>query len=335
MYSFEEDEIVGFRLYLDNPCHSLIGDQYQTLDIYVQRCPIGFQILEGDDKCTCAKIVQNLSHNCYIDNNSFEREKNSFWISLKNSADQLIVYASRCPLDYCRNSPVNVTLSDPSVQCEFNRIGILCGQCQQNFSLAFGSLHCIQCDNKHVALVLFFIIAGVALIAALFLLRLTVAVGSLNGLFFYANIIQANHQAFFPRATINFFTIFISWLNLDFGIETCFYKDMDIYAYSWFQFWFPSYLWLLVGSIILVRRYSQSIALQLGQNPVAVLATILLMSYSKTLQAIIVPLSSSSLKYYNTSDYSESRQIIWLFNGSIGFFEEPKHIALGLLLSYQ
>ena len=176
-------------------------------------------------------------------------------------------------------------------------------------------------SNKCTTLFLFFLMAGIALIAAIFLLRLTVAVGSLNGLFFYANIIQANHQAFFPRATINLFTIFIAWVNLDLVIKTCLYDGMDIYVYSWFQFLFPFYFWLLVGSIILACKYSPSIAKRFGQNPVAVLATVLLMSYSKILQAIIVPLSSSSLKYYNTSDYSESHQIIWLFEGSIGLSE--------------
>ena len=137
-----------------------------------------------------------------------------------------------------------------------------------------------------------FALAGVALIATISLFQLIVSVGTLHGLFFYAklNIIQANHQAFFPRATINFFTVFISWLNLDIGIETCFYDGMDIYAYSWFQFLFPFYLWLLVGCIVLLCRYFQSIAKRLGQNPVAVLATLFLMSYSKILSAVIVPL---------------------------------------------
>jgi hypothetical protein len=41
--------------------------------------------------------------------------------------------------------------------------------------------------------------AGVALIVIIFQFRLTVSVGTLNGLFFYANIIQTNHQAYFPR----------------------------------------------------------------------------------------------------------------------------------------
>ena len=102
--------------------------------------------------------------------------------------------------------------------------------------------------------------------------------GTLSGLFFYVNIIQANSQAYFPRTTINFFTIFISWLNLDLGIENCFYDGMDMYVYSWFQFLFPFYVWFLVGCIILACHYSQSVAKRFGQNPVAVLAALLLMS---------------------------------------------------------
>ena len=71
----------------------------------------------------------------------------------------------------------------------------------KNFALALGSLHCILCNNNHSALTLFFALAGVALVAVIFILRLTVSVGTLHGLLFYANIIQANHQAFFPRVT--------------------------------------------------------------------------------------------------------------------------------------
>ena len=291
--------------------------------------PCWLEIQEGDGKCACDKNVQSLTQNCYIDNSSFERSRNSFWISLTDN-DELIVYDSRCPLEYCMDSSVNVTLTDPSVQCDFNRTGILCGQCQKNFSLAFGSLHCIPCDNKHTTLVLFFIMAGITLVAMVFFLRLTVAVGTLNGLFFYANIIQASSQAFLPREMISLFTVFISWLNLDFGIESCFYDGIDIYVYSWFQFLFHFYVWFLVGCIILACHYSQTIAKRLGQNPVAVLATLLLMSYSKILQAIIYPLSSTHLTYYNSSDDSKFHRTIWLYDGSIGFFKEPKHIALGL-----
>ena len=128
-----------------------------------------------------------------------------------------------------------MTLGNPNVQCNFNRNDSLCGRCIKNFSLALGSLHCLSCSNWYIALILPCALAGIILVTIILLLRLTVTVGTLNGLLFYANIIQANYEAFFLRATINFFTIFISWLNLDLGIETCFYDGMDfmhIHGYS-------------------------------------------------------------------------------------------------------
>ena len=319
-----------FKLYPDNPCQNLIKGL--TLRIHVLPCPVGFDLSQIDSKCVCAMMLKKLGiQNCYIDGKSgtIERMKNNFWI-YEQSNETLILHEFPCPLDYCTSNPLNVTLSDPSVtvQCDFNRNGIVCGQCQKNFSLALGSLHCITCDNIHITLIVLFALTGIALVALIFLLQLTVSVGTLNGLFFYANIIQANRQSFFPRAIMNIFTTLISWLNLDLGIETCFYDGMDIYAYSWFQFLFPFYVWLLVGCIILACRYSRSFAKQLGQNPVAVLATLLLMSYSKILDAVIVPLTLTSLTYYTAMN--ETRSVVWLYDASIQYFIEPKHTTLGV-----
>ena len=318
-------ESLYFALSPLNPCQSLV--EGLTLIIHVQPCPVGFDLSSADSKCVCAMPLEKFGiQNCYIDSKSgtVERIKNNFWI-FKQSNETLILHKFPCPLDYCTSSPLNVTLSNPSVQCDVNRIGRLCGQCQINFSLALGSLHCISCDNTHIALIVPFALTGIAIIAIIFLFQLTVSVGTLNGLFFYANIIQGNHQAFFPRAKINFFTVFI---NLDFGIETCFYDGMDIYAYSWFQFLFPFYVWFLVGCIILASHYSQSIAKRFGKNPVAVLATLLLMSYSKILGAVIVPLTWTYLTYYTKSN--ETRSVVWMYDASIPHFGEPKHTALGL-----
>ena len=334
LYSLTTDDTCrNFKLYLQGPCQSLIDGL--TLEITIVPCPLGFELSKNQLlQCSCSKRLLKFTQKCSIDNSiaKIRREKNNFWISQKIEIDLdikfLLIHEFRCPLDYCKDIPQDVILSDPSVQCDFNRTGIICGQCRENFTLALGNLHCIPCNNKYTALILFFMIAGVALIAIIFLFRLTVSVGTLNGLFFYANVIQANHQAYFPRATITLFTVFISWLNLDLGIETCFYDDMDIYTYSWFQFLFPFYVWFLVGCIILASRYSQSIAKRLGQNPVAVLATLLLMSYSKVLGAVIVPLTWTYLTYYTVSN--ETRSVVWMYDASMPYFGEPKHTALGL-----
>ena len=103
---------------------------------------------------------------------------------------------------------------------------------------------------------------------------------------------------------------------------------MDIYAYSWFQFLFPVYAWFLLVLIIFICRYSRSFAKRLGQSPVAVLATLLLMSYSKILGAVIVPLTWTSLMYYTA--LNETQSVVWLYDASIQYFVESRHIALGL-----
>ena len=326
LYSADKDKHETFTalyfLYPSSPCKIYV--EQQQLFIVIHPCPLGFT-LSDQGKCTCDEKLVKLTPNCFIDDLSIERRRNNFWLSKYNN-DTIIIHRFRCPLDYCKIEAINVTLSNPNLQCDFSRNDTLCGHCQKNFSLALGSLHCLSCSNQYLALVLPFAIAGALLVAVILLFRLTVAVGTLNGLLFYANIIQANYQAFFPRATINFFTIFISWINLDLGIETCFYDGMDIYAYSWLQFLFPFYIWFLIGCIILVSRYSRSFAKTLGTNPVAALATLLLMSFSKVLKAIITPLSWTYLTYYNSTN--ESHRIVWLYDGSTDFFKDPKHVLL-------
>ena len=101
---------------------------------------------------------------------------------------------------------------------------------------------------------------------------------------------------------------------------------MDIYAYSWLQFLFPFYIWFLICCIIVVSHHSKSFTKTLGTNPVAVLATLLLMSFSKILKAIITPLSWTYLTYYNSTN--KSHRIVWLYDGSIDFFQTPKHTVL-------
>ena len=262
-----------------------------------------------------------------------KEKKNTFWVSKQENNSGLIFHNNRCPFDFCKDEKLNVTLDNANVQCDFNKNGILCGQCREQYSLALGTLHCLDCFKKdyYSVLVLPFALAGIALVMVILLLNLTVDVGTLNGLIFYANIVHSNREAYFQhtREINNFHAIFISWLNLDFGIESCFYNGMDIYVYSWLQFLFPFYLWFLIGAIIFICRYSQRASRSLGRNPVAALATILFLSYGKILNAIIAPLSKTELVLISTNE-SFSTRSVWLYNGSVEYFTDPKHIALGL-----
>ena len=121
---------------------------------------------------------------------------------------------------------------------------------REGYSIALGTLlHCLPCSNDYLALILPFSLAGIALVAVLLLLRLTVTAGTIQGFIFYVNIIQANTSFFFPAGEVNILTVFIAWLNLDLGIESCFYDGMTAYAYIWLQFLFPFYVWFLIGTV--------------------------------------------------------------------------------------
>ena len=90
-------------------------------------------------------------------------------------------------------------------------------------------------------------LVGVVLIAVLLILNLTVAVGTLNGLIFYANIIAANKGTYLLFQKPNFRTVLIAWFNLEFGFDTCYFEGMDMYAKTWIHMAFPVYIILLVA----------------------------------------------------------------------------------------
>ena len=254
-------------------------------------------------------------------------ETQTFWVGTEYRDGNYtgLILHPHCPLDYCiSNYPDDISVNDLDSQCSFNRSGILCGSCQHNLSLALGSSQCLPCSNYYLALLIPFAVAGVALVFILFMLRLTLSTGTLSGLIFYANIVAVNKEIFFPPRTTNVLTVFIAWLNLDLGIETCFFNGMDTYARTWLQYVFPFYIWLLVSIIIVVSHYSVRVPKLLGRNPIAVLATLFLLSYAKLLRTIIASFSATVLDYPGNST-----DTVWLYDGNIRFLR-GKHIPLFL-----
>ena len=148
-----------------------------------------------------------------------------------------------------------------------------------------------------------FALAGIALVVVLIALNLTVSVGTINGLVFYANILRVNQATFFPPNTINsFLRWFIAWVNLDIGIESCFYNGLDAYVKTWLQFTFPLYIWSIALLIIVLSRYFKTAARLSSKNALQVLATLFLLSYAKLLRIFITVFSFTVVTYPNRSE---------------------------------
>ena len=295
-----------------------------TVHIEVRLCPLGFVFNNNSQTCICHPKLQQHEINCSIDTQTVYR-RSPLWINatfLNETYTQVLVH-NHCPFDYCKDGNIQLNMEYPDEQCALSRSGVLCGSCQQNLSHVLGTSNCKECSSHFLLLIPVFIVAGIVLVVFLMLLNLTVSVGTINGLIFYANIVRANQAIFFPQGTNNqFLSIFIAWLNLDLGIETCFYSGLDAYAKTWLQFLFPVYIWIIVVLIIVSSHYSTTAAKLSGRNAVQVLATLFLLSYAKLLRITITAFSFTLLEY---PDGSVKR--IWLYDGNVDYLK-GKHIAL-------
>ena len=243
----------------------------------------------------------------------------SMWVG--NHSGDIAVHQN-CPLDYCKS---NVTAVDPynqQDQCDYNRSGVLCGACRPGLSLVLGTSQCKLCSNVYLLLLIPLALAGVVLVLILLKCNLTVSTGTINGLIFYVNIVQAAKTAFFPTGSNSTFThilsVSIAWLNLDLGIETCFAEGLNTYYRTWLQFVFPVYIWSLVGVIIVVSRYSIRVSRWTGSNTVSVLATLFLLSYTKLLRVTVDALSFTTL-----TDANGTTTLVWLLDGDYVFLQWP------------
>ena len=65
-----------------------------------------------------------------------------------------------------------------------------------------GSNRCGTCSNWYLFLLPVSALAGIALVAVLMFLNLSVSVGTINGLLFYANMVKLNETFFFPNGSV-------------------------------------------------------------------------------------------------------------------------------------
>ena len=318
---FSQDSSAQVELHADGPCSNLgISKQTFTVTFLPCTCPIGLQPSQSQIECACVcneTLRQYQITNCSQQAGTIQLETN-LWIGVTNSTNGTGYIIHDCPFDYCTERPVNISLNSSQErdrQCAFNRSGVLCGECQQGLSLVLATSKCKECSNIHLLLLLPFALAGIALVAFILFFNITIATGTIHSLIFYSNLLTINY---FSQPSV--LTVFISWVNLDLGIETCFYNGMSSQAKVLLQLVFPAYLFLLMFLIIILCRYSNFFATLLSKrNPVAALCTLIFLSYSKFLQFIIAALQSTVLVFPDGS-----RQRVWLYDENVQYFT-PRH----------
>lgn len=343
--------LVNFSISVSDP--TLIDYRVNPawLAIHVLPCPVGFEL--ANDHCNCAKVLTDLDVECDITSTTLDKPEDT-WVG-PSEANECIYFAQSCSLDYCNESNTNFSTSDPDSQCMSNRHGILCGSCTAEYSLLLGSNRCENCTSEESAwripvVILGSAIAGIGLVALLVGLNLTVSVGTINGLIFFANIVKL-YEASFAQSQNTIIGVLISWLNMDMGIETCFYQGMDACGKIGLQFMFPSYVialalfFIILGNadqwkIVQVARLSgiispvsKSITSLLGNRAVPVLATLFLLSYNKLLRTVILIFSKADIQCCNSAAGLCSHSFTaWYIDGNIQYLTSC-HLILFIVAS--
>ena len=334
VYSYSTSE--KLILHAEGPCKDTgISKSSVIVNFLPCTCPVGFQQSNKEGascKCDCDPEVHHYVTQCSA---PILTKESNIWITYVNSTmtkhGGYLIHPN-CPYDYCLSSAhINLNVLDGSdAQCAFHRSGLLCGACRPGFSLSIGSSHCIECPQHNqiliaVLFVLLTVIAGIAVVAVVLSINMTVAFGTLNGIIFYVNTVASGSNTFLTFSAPNLLTVFIKGLNFQMVLDGCFYKTMDTYAITWLGLIFSAYLIAIVIMCILVSERSSKFAQLIGKgNSVATLATLILLSYAKLIGTTIHIFSFAILKYPDGS-----REIVWRPDANVKYLK-GKHIPLFL-----
>ena len=332
--SYDINEPVILKLFLQGPRSLDISPATLTVNL-TSECPPGFKLDRSQEGCVCSDVLSRNGITCTSSDSSLNVPPFT-WIGYVSEVIAMQRYCQYCKIEGTKT--IHDIANDSDQLCSLNRAGILCGACIDGYSLKLGGYECSDCSQQKFRglLLIVFVFLGIILVLMLLRLNLTISTGLINGLIFYSNIVYSNSNDFLPinRETnsthlnnaVYFLATFQAWINLDFGIDTCFFDGLDTYTATWLQFTFPIYIWMLILLIVVSNRYSVTLSKITGTNTISVLATLLLLSYAKLLITIIA-VSSYTRLYLLDGSWTYP---VWILDANVRYLHR-KHIELFLM----
>ena len=314
----------------------VLGDPHQNLTVIVYStdnggqvsaqvtvelvdCSVGFNY--ENKSCECDQKFEDERISCNIDSQMLILPE-SLWIGPVGSDHQLAVHGC---IGFCKPHELSLKVYpdvhriDFDSQCaeEFNRGGVLCGTCKENFSVSLGSRRCKECSNAGIALILLFIALGILLVFAISFLQITITAGYINGAILYANIVSLYAAALTPEQTYGRFVLAF-FLSLNFGIETCFYNGLTgLQRVSW-QLIFPLYLFILM---LIIKCFAKmkwfNKSRTVGLSTIQAFATLYILCYVSVLESSVELLGSVTI----TSINGNTSYTGWIIDPSVEYFK--------------
>ena len=322
------------RLSIYNPEYHL------SLTIYVEEltCPAGFLLSQLKRECVCDKLLLTYKIcNCNIDNTSITIP-NTTWLGIvsanqntsilypsSHNGNTIFGFAPVCPTGYCKPGITEVNMTEQDFLCQNHRTGVLCGGCENGYSLVLGLDECQICNsNLSVLMILVFAIAGIVLVIVLFCLRMTISSQLLGGIIFYINMTEVSlRTVVLCQHTYRFIlNIIFSLLNLELGFSVCLYNGLTALIRTALQFIIPAYLWLIVLLLVMISKCSIPVANLITHSSIQVMATLFYLSFAKLLFTaidIFIPVNVQT---------PHGEFTVWYVDGNIPYWRNSGHVAL-------
>ena len=320
-----------------------------NVGVQIKQCPIGFILDIDSGICICSQVFFNdelvddasveYQASCDIDNLTIARPRiRRSWAGFFRYANKTLFGVSLiCPMEYCNCVPsLSFCSSDNSISlvspltgtcensvplCLHQRVGPLCGSCGE-LSVVFGSSECRECSNWWLWTLVLYAVAGPLLIYLLYVLRLTLTTGTLNGIIFYAQAANCGLLSLLTNCNTNNKVIiwfsqlaftFLSLLNLNLGFSLCFYNGMTEIWKTGLALVFPFYLLTILCIIILFSHCSSRVSNRIADSSVQVLITIVHLCFTKFLLIIIDVFTPGEVFTLNET-YK-----VWYLDGSVEY----------------
>ena len=206
-------------------------------------CPPGFIYSSDSKACVCSSFLKRFGiTQCNINISAINIPPQS-WLGIINNGI-IIAYTEHCPPGYCLpNTTINIT--QPDIMCKGNRMGWLCGQCKEGYSIVLGSTDCHQCSNTiHSALAISFgILGGMVYVLVLFSLRLTIDLGTLGGFIFWLNIIWPFSEVNITYTPLQYMVYLLTSIKYQWNIPVCITNGLNELGKTAILYFFPLYFW--------------------------------------------------------------------------------------------
>ena len=305
----------------------------------VSNCPIGFQLCNRSGSCECHPFLyeNTISSDCSITTTSVTIPLNT-WLGKvvvdKNTSTLLpcdpningtFGFAPVCPTGYCKPGITEVNMTEQDSLCQHHRTGVLCGGCEDGYSLVLGPDECQMCNsNLWLLMVPVFAVAGIVLVIVLFCLRMTISNQLLGGIIFYVNMTEVSlRTVILHQHTYGFIlNVIFSLLNLELGFSVCLYNGLNALIKTALQFVFPVYLWLIVLMLVIISKRSSYVANLTIHSSIQVLATLFYLSFAKLLLTaidIFIPVNVQT---------PHGEFTVWYVDGNIPYWRISGHVVL-------